>query len=403
MPKFEYQVADRTGHSRKGVVEAADANEATRRLRREGNYVLSVQPTSHRETDEEAPLIPRWITRLEILYLTNELAVMVGTGITLSVALGSIAEQADNPSLARVVRDLKSTVESGQDFSVALARYPKLFDKTYVQLVRASEASGSLGEMLERIVELGRRQLESRNKVRAALVYPAIMLLASIGASVFLLVYVLPKFIPLFAGRGLALPVPTRLMMALSDFIVHRWYLVLAAGTALISGGTALFRTGAGRRIADNAKLSVPILGPMFRKATISRSLRTLATMLSSGVPMMQALRLCAEVSGNVHYEQEWHTVAEGVAEGQQIHEILANSTRFPKTLTQLISAGEKSGRLGPVLTRVSDYYDRELETAIKAATSIIEPLMVCFMGVVVGAVALALLLPIFTLSRTVG
>ncbi len=403
MPKFDYRVSDSSGGIRTGSVEASSLNDAMRKLRREGAYVLGIQPAAAHPVADDRPLIPRRVTRQEIIYFTNELGVMVEMGVTLSAALASIKEQSENPTLGRIVTELKAAVESGEDFSAALARYPKLFDKTYVQLVRASEASGSLGQMLERIVEQGRRELESRGKVRAALAYPAVMLVASIGASVFLLVYVFPKFTPLFSRRGITLPLPTRIMMAISNFLTSYWYVAVLGAIALVAGFVWFSRSPVGRRFNDGFKLRLPILGPMFRRTALSRSLRTLATMLSSGVPMLQAIRLCGEVSGNVLYEADWNTVAEGVAAGRQIHELIADSPRFPRTLTQMISAGEQSGRLGPILTRLSDYYDRELETAIKAATSVIEPIMVCFMGVVVGTVAMALLLPIFTLSRHVG
>jgi type IV pilus assembly protein PilC len=354
---------------------------------------------AHAESPPE--LFPRRVTRKEIVYLTDQLAVMVDTGITLANALGSINEQIDNPTLAGILADLKQRVESGEDFSTALARYPKIFDETYVQLVRASEVSGALGEMLQRICDQGRRDLEARGKVRAAMAYPAVMMLASIAASVFLLVYIFPKFTPLFAGRGIALPTPTRVMMAISDSLITYWYLAVTLPVAL-AGGVAWFsKTAWGREVTDHAKLTLPVLGAMFGRAALSRSLRTLATMITSGVPMLEAIRLTGQVAGNQVYKHAWNEVAEAVTCGQQIHEVLRRRPQFPPSLVQMIAAGEQTGRLGGVLHRVSEFYDRELDAAIKAATSVIEPIMVCFMGVVVGSIAMALLLPIFTLSRS--
>jgi len=328
---------------------------------------------------------------------------MVSTGISLPNALDGIAAQTDNPTLARVIRDLKGAVEAGQDFSAALARYPKYFDKTCVQLVLAGETSGALGEMLERVVEQGRRDAESRGKVRAALTYPAIMVVASIAASVFLLVYVFPKFTPLFQARGIALPLPTRIMMAVSDFFVYRWYVALALAVAAVGGFLWLSRTRAGRRYLDQAKLNLPVLGPLFRRASLVRSLRTLANMLGAGVPLMQALQLTAQVSGNVWFEEEWERVADGVLEGKQIHQIMESSELFPPTLVQMIAAAEQSGTLDKVLARVADYYDRDLDVAIKSATSVLEPAIIFVMGGVIGTIAMSLMLPIFTLSRHVG
>ena len=403
MLNFQYKVSDGAGETRTGVIEATNVSEALRKLRRDGNYVLAIDTATAEQSEQETSLIPRRITRKEVIYVTSELAVMVDTGITLSVALGNVIEQSENPSLVRVLKDLKQTVEAGEDFSTALARHPKLFDKTFVQLVKASEASGSLGSMLDRIVEQGRQELESEGKVRTALAYPLVMLFASIGASLFLLTYVFPKFTPIFKGRGITLPMPTRVMIAISDTVTGFWYLILAGVALLVAGFIWFRRTAWGQRIVDSFKLNTPVLGNMFRKAAISRSIRTLSTMLSSGVPMIQALRLCGQVSGNLLYEQDWNAIAERVNEGQQIHECMQNNTHFPKALVQMLAAGEKTGRIGPVLNRLSDFYDRELENAIKTATTMIEPIMVCFMGVVVGSIAMALLLPIFTLSRHVG
>jgi type IV pilus assembly protein PilC len=403
MLKFQYRVSDGAGETRTGTIEASNVSEAMRKLRRDGNYVLAIDAAPQEAANDDAGLIPRRITRKEIIYVTSELAVMVDTGITLATALGCIIEQAENPTLVRVLQEIKSAVEAGEDFSAALARYPKHFDKTFVQLVKASEASGSLGSMLDQIVEQGRREMESEGKVKTALAYPMVMLFASVVSSIFLLAYVFPKFTPIFKGRGITLPAPTRVMIALSDTLTGYWFVYLAAAAGLVGGWIWFTKSALGRRAADNLKLNLPILGTMFRKAAISRSIRTLATLLSSGVPMLQAIRHCGQVSGNILYEEDWNRVAEGVTEGQQIHECMQTVPRFPRALVQMISAGEKTGRLGSVLTRLSDFYDRELENSIKRTTTLIEPVMVCFMGLVVGSIAMALLLPIFTLSRHVG
>src|SRR5262245_12297986 len=292
MLRFQYKISDGAGETRTGVIEAGSVSEALRKLRRDGNYVLAIDNATQGDGGQERPLIPRRVTRREILYATSELAVMVETGITLSAALGNIIEQAENPSLVEVLKELKASVESGEDFSIALARYPKLFDKTFIQLVRASEASGSMGQMLDRIVEQGRKDLESEGRVRSAMAYPAIMLIASIAASVFLLAYVFPKFTPIFRGKGITLPLPTRVMIALSDALTLYWYFILAAGGVAIAGWIWFRRSRWGQKFSDHVKLSVPVVGKMFRQAAISRSIRTLSTTISSGVPMLQAIRL---------------------------------------------------------------------------------------------------------------
>lgn len=353
--------------------------------------------------EEEFELFPRRISRAAILYFTNQLAVMVDTGISLADALGHIAAQEQNPTLRRIVADLKATVEEGQPFSAALARHPRLFNTTYCALVRAAEATGGMGSMLDRIARYLRQEVETRAKVRAALAYPAVMAVLAVAVTVFLLTYVLPKFVPLFSRKGVQLPLPTRVMMAISAALTDYWYVWTGAVAAL--AGTLLYlrHTPQGRAALDRLRLALPILGPLFLKVAVSRSIRTLGTVLQSGVPMLEALELAGAVAANVYFQRLWRSVAEHVTQGGQVYEALSHDPLFPRTLCQMVAAGEQTGKLGQVLERASSYYEQEVETAVKSVTSLIEPLMIVFMGLVVGGIAMALLLPVFTLSRGAG
>jgi len=391
---YQYRVRDPLGNVHNGTIEATTLEDATQQLRRDGFQVLDL------EEEDDAGLFGRRVSKNEIIYTTSQLAIMVDTGITLSAALTGIVAQEQNPSLRKVLDDLKTSVESGDDFSTALARHPKLFDKTYVSLVKASEATGSLGAMLDRIAGYLRKEVETRGKVRAAMAYPMIMMVLAIGVTVFLLTYILPKFTPLFKSKGTELPGPTRVMMSLSDVILGYWYLWLGGAVLLSAALLIARRTQPGRRALDLLKINLPILGPLFRKVAISRSIRTLGTMLEGGVPMLDALKLCADVSGNYHYEQLWQVVRDQVTAGRRICEVLIDNSLFPHVLVQMIASGEETGKLDYVLQRVSTYYDQEVDTALKTATSLIEPIMIGIMGVIVGGIGLALLLPIFSLSR---
>jgi len=392
---FQYRVRDPLGNVHQGTLDAPSEDDATQQLRRDGFQVLLLE-----EADEAPGGLFHRVARSEIIYATSQLAIMVDTGITLSDALGGMLTQEKNPALASVLEDLKSSVEGGEDFSAALARHPKLFDRTYVSLVRASEATGSMGSMLDRIAAYLRKQLETRSKVRAAMAYPTVMMVLAVAVTVFLLTYILPKFTPLFKSRGTELPAPTKLMMATSDVMLGYWYFWLGGAVALVVAYLVAARTDPGRRLLDLVKLHLPILGPIFRKVTISRSIRTLGTMLASGVPMLDGLRLCGEVSGNYHYERLWEHVRDQVTAGKRICEVLADNPLVPSVLVQMIASGEETGKLDYVLERVSSYYDQEVDTSLKTATSLIEPLMIAAMGVVVGGIGMALLLPIFSLSR---
>jgi len=399
MLTFAYQAQDPLGELVEGTLEVASREEAVAKLKREGLAVV--------ELNEEAggiDLLPARVRQAEIIFTTSQLAVMVDTGITLSSALNSIAEQEGNPALKRVLVDLKTAVESGEDFSVALARHPQLFDKTFVSLIKASEQTGTMAEMLETVSNYLRSQLETRQKVRAAMAYPSVMAVLALGVTIFLLTYILPKFEPLFSRKGVKLPAMTVVMMSTSNVLLNYWpvWAVLTVGTVL----TYVFgrKTEPGRKILDWLKINAPIVGAMTRKVTLSRSVRTLGTMVASGVSMLDALRLTAEVAGNWYYEQAWLRVLDQVTQGQRISESLqAERALFPSTLLQMIGAGEETGKLDTVLNKVSTFYDREVETSLKATTSMIEPLMICAMGAVVGGIALGLLMPIFQLSRPTG
>lgn len=391
---FQYRVRDALGKEHEGAVNAVSQDDAVQHLRREGFQVVEI------EEDVGVSLLAPRIRRSDVIYLTNQLAIMVDTGITLSTALQSILEQEQNPTLRRLLIDLRSTVEAGDDFSSALAKHPKQFDKTFVSMIKVGEATGTLGAMLERVATYLRKEMEMRSKVKSAMAYPAVMATVAVGVTVFLLTFILPKFAPLFAKKGIKLPAPTRWSMAASDVLMHYWQWWVPATIAVVVGFLYARRTPQGRQMWDTFLINAPIVGPVSRKVIISRSLRTLGTMLNSGLQVLDALRLTAEVSGNFLYEQLWQHVHEQVTEGNEICESLRGNELFPPTIVQMISAGEQTAQLGGVLEKVSNYYDQEVESSIKTATGMIEPLLICVMGVVVGTIGLALLLPVFSLSK---
>jgi type IV pilus assembly protein PilC len=396
MATFAYQARDVLGELIEGTLDVSSRDEAMARLKREGLAVIELA-----EESGGLDLFARPIRQADIVFITSQLAVMIETGITLSTALDSIAQQEANPSLKRVLLDLKTSVEQGDDFSTALARHPRHFDKTYISLIKASEQTGTLGEMLENVSNYVRSQLETRQKVRAAMAYPSVMAVLAVGVTIFLLTYILPKFEPLFSRKGVKLPKPTIVMMTASSVLIDYWYLWVLGAIALVLTYFFGRKTEPGRKFLDAVKIHLPLIGTMSRKVTISRSVRTLGTMIASGVSMLDALRLTAEVASNWYYEQAWLRVLDQVTEGRSVSESLADEKGlFPPTLIQMISAGEDTGKLDFVLAKVSSFYDREVESSLKATTSMIEPLMICAMGVVVGGIALGLLMPIFQLSR---
>lgn len=396
---FGYTARDPVGKLLSGSLAAPNRADALQTLGRDGLRVVAMEG----DDGADAGLFPRRIKKSEIIYATNQLALMVDTGITLSVALASIAEQEENPTFKSLLLELKNNVEAGEDFSAALARHPKQFDQTYVSLVKASEKSGMLAEMLERISEYMQKEAETRSRVRGALAYPTVMMVIACGVTIFLLTFVLPKFQPLFDSRGTKLPTITIVLMHASHALLNYWYLWLVGIAAAVTGFLYGKRTPPGKQALDWARINAPIVGPVMRKVLVSRSIRTLGTLLQSGVSILDALQLSSKVTNNVFFEAMWDRVVGHVTTGSRVCEALAGEPLMPHTVVQMIGSGEETGKLDEVLIRLSSHYDREVDNSIKTATSLIEPLMITGMGVVVGSIAMGLLMPIFSLSRGGG
>jgi len=393
---FEYTARDPLGKTLNGQVQAASREEAMQSLRRDGFQVLELA-----EAGEGLAVGAKRIKKADIICTVNQLAVMVDTGITLSEALGGICEQAENPTLNKLLNDIKADIESGEDFSSSLAKHPKHFDQTFIAMVKASEQTGTMGEMLEQAAANMVYEMETKRKVRGAMAYPAVMLVIAIAVTIFMLTYVLPKFEPLFSKKNIDLPTTTVVMMNLSKALLNYWVAWIVGVVLLIGAFLVWRRTRQGRIGLDWVRINAPVIGIMFRKVAISRSIRTLGTMLHGGVPLLDALEISAEVSGNHFFQQTWLRALNEITQGKRIRDSLASSTLFPPTLLQMIACGEETGTLDDVLGRVSKYYDSEVDSALKMATRLIEPIMIVGMGGVVATIAYSLLLPVFQLSST--
>ncbi|MCA9013875.1 MAG: type II secretion system F family protein [Planctomycetaceae bacterium] len=370
-------------------------------MRQDGLYLLALEESDTNSRDGFSAVRKKRVSRKDIIYFTNQLAIMVDAGVPVATALEGISKQMENPTLAEILTNIQKNVEAGCDLSAALAEYPRQFDKTYVNLIKASEASGTMPQMLNRIATQAEEEQETIQQVKGALIYPAIMLVMCIGICIFLLTYVFPKLMPMFAARGAAVPTPTKIMIAVSTAITSYWYLILLF-LAMVGGAFYYVRSQAwGKSAFDWIIIRLPVFGTMLKKLAISRSIRTLATTVNAGVPMLEAIELSAGVSDNVHFKKSWEEISELVMTGKQIHEALEGKSLFPSTMQQMIASGESTGRLGMVLNKLSDYFDRDVKIAIKSATTLIEPIMVVCMGSIIGFIALSMLLPIFTLSTS--
>ncbi|MFB3431630.1 MAG: type II secretion system F family protein [Phycisphaerales bacterium] len=407
MPAYRYQVRSGNGQTTVGVLNAQSVAAAADSLRRQGAQVLSIAPVP--SSDNRAALLERLRelnsgkpNQKHVLDFTTQLAVMVRAGIGIRTALEGIAEQTTHYKFKQIILGLKYDVESGKQFSEALARHPKLFNPLYVNMVRASEMSGSFGKMLDRIAAYTSQQIETRKMVIGAMIYPGVIATMAVGVTVFLLTFVLPKFTGVFEGKEDALPWATTFLMGLSEFVRSQYLIILGSLLAVFIGFFALLKTDPGSWWFDKCKLTVPVFKRMFRALYISRSLQTMGELINAGVPMLDTIAITGDISGNRLYKRMWRAVYSSVKQGRKITFQLQQSALMPHAVVQMIGAGEESGKLGEVLDEISDYYAKQLRDAIKAVTGMIEPLMIVAMGSIVGFIAMAIILPIFKMSQIV-
>ncbi len=408
MPNYRFQVKSQDGKIQSGTMAADSASAAAAILRNQGVHVMAVdQDKGNRKqgslADSFAALNNKKPTQKNVLDFTTQLSVMIRAGINLRAALDGIADQTDHKMFKKVINELKSDVESGKQFSDALSRHPKLFGPLYVNMVRASEMSGSFSEMLDRIGGYIAQQIETKKMVIGASIYPAIIGGMAVTVTVFLLTFVLPKFYTIFEGKEDVLPWATNFLMMLSKTLTDQWPF-LVGGVAVIGGACfAFMKTEVGAFWVDKMKLTIPVLKTMFRSLYITRSLQTMGQLINAGVPMLDTLTITSEISGNKLFEGMWRKVHTSVKQGRKIAEPLQNGGVLPKAVIQMIAAGEESGKLGEVLDEISVFYAKQLKDHIKAVTGMIEPIMIILMGSIVGFIAMAIILPIFKMSQLVS
>ncbi|MBL4697405.1 MAG: type II secretion system F family protein [Phycisphaerales bacterium] len=409
MPNYRFQVRSQDGKIQSGTMAADSATAAAAILRNQGVHVMAVDQdkggkgAGSKFAELLAAANSSKPTQKHVLDFTTQLSVMIRAGINLRAALDGIADQTDHRLFKKVIEELKSDVESGRQFSDALARHPKLFGPLYINMVRASEMSGSFSEMLDRIGGYIAQQIETKKMVIGASIYPAIIGTMAVTVTIFLLTFVLPKFYTIFEGKEDVLPWATNFLMMLSQLFTDQWPFIIG-GVAVIGGASFAFvKTEVGAFWVDKMKLTIPVLKTMFRSLYITRSLQTMGQLINAGVPMLDTLTITSEISGNKIFEGMWRKVHNSVKQGRKIAEPLQKDPILPKAVIQMISAGEESGKLGEVLDEISVFYAKQLKDHIRAVTGMIEPIMIILMGSVVGFIAMAIILPIFKMSQLVS
>jgi len=403
---YHYQLKQTNGQILAGSLKAETQVLAAQQLRELGGTLIELSRASDIVNARKSLLarlgVGQGVGTKELLSFTSQLAVMSKAGIGLTTALAGIEEQIKAPRMAEVVRTLKRDVEAGRQFSEALQRFPKVFSPLYINMVKASELSGSFGHMLERIAQYLNQQVETKRMVTGAMIYPTIIVAMAITTTIFMLTFVLPRFMILFKGKEDILPLPTKMLLAMSNSMCNYWYVYLITAVVGVAGAVYSFRTNKGRLWWDMAKLKLPILRKLCHALYLSRGLRTMGELVNAGVPVLETIAITAEVSGNVHYARVWQRVHLAVRKGQRIAPTLSQSPFIPTSVAQMILAGEETGALGTILNDVSEFYDKQLKATIKSVTAAIEPLMICLMGGIVAFIAASILLPIFKMSQLV-
>ncbi len=399
MPTFAYTIRDQTGALRKAVVDAESENVLARRLREQGFQVASIKPTKSATKKPGGGFGRVRLTDLSIF--CRQFSTMIDAGVSLVRCLSVLAEQTASPKLKAIVMDIQKEVEAGQTLSASMRKYPRVFNNLFVGLVRAGEVGGVLEESLQRLSQFLEKDVELRRKVKSAMTYPCIVIVVAITIVTLLVALILPRFMQLFTDLGVKdFPTMTQMLMDFSHFLNQYWYIALGGLVVFYMLFRAFVRTKFGKRVYDRFKLSMPVFGKLNHKICLARFSRTLGTLLSSGVPILQALET---VAGTVDNDIIADAVLEArarIREGDRIGDPLQKSKQFPPMVVQMISIGEESGALDQMLTKIAEFYEQEVDAALASLTSAIEPVMIVFLGGAVGFIVISMFLPLVALIQ---
>lgn len=401
MTTFVYTAKMPDGEVKKGEIEAMSLAQATAALRRQ-----QVLPTSITQKkaglslgDIKLPSLGAKVKTKEIVIFSRQFATMIDAGLPLVQCLDILSSQQANPEFKKVLLDVKGSVEGGATFADSLRKHPKVFDDLYVNLIAAGEVGGILDTILNRLSGFLEKSEKLKGKIKSAMTYPvAVIIIACLVVSG-LLLWVVPIFQDMFSSFGKALPLPTQMVVNMSNGLKHYWYLILGSIGGTIFGLNRTYKTEKGRRVMDAIFLKLPVLGDLIRKTAVARFTRTLGTMISSGVPILEALEIVSKTAGNVIIEEAVIKARTSLSQGKTLAEPLIETKVFPGMVTQMIAVGESTGALDAMLSKIADFYEDEVDEAVDALTSLIEPMLMAFLGIVVGGLVIALYLPIFSLA----
>jgi type IV pilus assembly protein PilC len=396
MPVFTYRGTNRSGGSVSGELTASSKAELQNILRRQ-----QITPTKMSEKGKEfnLPTFGAGVKAKELAIFTRQFSVMIDSGLPLVQCLEILATQQENKTFQKVLAGTRSSVEGGSTLSAAMRQFPKVFDSLYVNMVEAGETGGILDTILQRLSSYIEKNVKLQRAVKSALVYPVGVLTVAVSVIVLLLWKVVPIFATLFAGLGVDLPLPTKIVIGLSNLIgIYFGLLLLVAVVGVLFGIKVWYGTPQGRFALDTVILKLPVMGILMRKIAVARFTRTLGTLIASGVPILEGLDITARTAGNAVVEKALQQVRKALEEGKSLTEPLKDSEVFPGMVTQMISVGEQTGAMDAMLQKIADFYEEEVDAAVKDLLTALEPIMIVFLGLVVGGVVISMYLPLFTL-----
>ena len=402
MPVYSYTARDVDGQLVTGSTAAADESIVRRELREEGLYVISLAEQVERQDLASWWASVRGVSLGDLVIFSQQLATMVGAGIPIMECLRELIDETESPPLRHALQRITRDIQAGSTFSQALARHPKIFSGMFVALVHAGEVGGVLEQSLDAIAESLDKEQELREKVKSAFVYPVVVLVVSAAVVAFMLIFIIPVFEGVYSQFRAQLPAPTRMLIAVSHFMVEYWWIGVLGIVGLALGFRAFIRTELGARIWDRVKLRIPMLGKLVRKIVVARFVRTLGILIGAGVPLLNALRTAASVASNSEFTDAITGVAGEVTEGSSLSAPLRACGKFPNLVPRLVQVGEESGNLDEMLLKTAYFLDRDIEYTVRRLTTLMEPVLTLVLGVVVGAIVISLYMPIFTLAVVV-
>ena len=403
MANFKYIAKDHSGKTVAGTLEANDRSSAIDTMRKKDLIIISLNEVAAKTKGAALPFFRKKIKLDDLVVFSRQLATMVDAGIPIVGSLDILGEQIENRKFGDIILNVRKDVEAGLSLSEALAKHKDAFSSLFVNMVKAGETSGTLDEILDRLATYLEKVSSLQKKITSALIYPFVVSLMAVGITLFLLIYIIPIFKNIFSGFGAELPTPTLVLIFISDFL-KAYFLFIAIFFGICAFLLARYiKSNKGRMVFDSLLLRLPIFGILFRKVAISKFTRTLSTLIKSGVPILAALEIVGKTSGNRVVEAAVENVKNNVREGENIAEPLARSKIFPPMVVRMVAVGEQAGELEKMLSKIADFYDEQVDAAVGGLTSMIEPLIIAFLGLVIGSIVVCMFLPIFKIISVVG